>query len=58
MNNEKRRSGFEDLPQKEICSDPEHNPPMHLWVPHGQQFRHVCPGCGQEKVLRGSGIRF
>ncbi len=55
-----KRSGFEPLesyPNK-MCQDPSHNPPMHLHIPNNQQYRHVCPSCGYETVLRGSGITF
>lgn len=41
-------------PEKEQlpCINFEHNPPTHLYIPPGQTYRHVCPGCGQETVIR------
>lgn len=51
----KKRGGFEDIPKSEIgslCLDPEHAPPMHLWIPPGKQYRHICPSCGHEVVMR------
>lgn len=55
-----KRGGFEPAtPRGEPpCSHPQHRPPMHLWVPPGTQYRHICPACGFEAVLRHSGVRF
>jgi predicted RNA-binding Zn-ribbon protein involved in translation (DUF1610 family) len=53
-----KKSGFEDLPEEKRCSHPGHNPPTHLCIPPGKQYRHICPACGEEKVLRGSGVTF
>lgn len=50
--NYKRESGFEDLDEEQPCIHPEHNPPTHLFIPPGKQYRHVCPGCEREVVLR------
>lgn len=47
-----RRSGFEDVPLPQRCRHPEHEPPSHLYIPPGKQYRHICPGCGRESVLR------
>jgi hypothetical protein len=50
-------SGFEDDDdgaQLPFCVSPEHNPPTHLYVPAGKRYRHVCPVCGQQGLLRGS----
>lgn len=50
---EKALGGFEPLPELyAACGHPEHSPPMHLWIPPGQQYRHVCPRCHCEFVLR------
>lgn len=46
------KSGFEDIPIQERCLNAEHNPPSHMVIPSGKQYRHVCPGCGYEIVLR------
>lgn len=47
-----KRSGFEDDPTPIPCLYEEHNPPMHLYVPPGKQYRHVCPSCGYTIVIR------
>jgi len=47
-----KKSGFEDIPVQEQCRHPEHNPPTHLYIPPGKRYRHVCPGCGQERVIQ------
>lgn len=52
-----RRGGFEPIPDgRKPCAHPGHKPPMHLFIPPYMQFRHVCPGCGYEVVLRGSQV--
>ncbi len=49
------KGGFEPIPgHVEPCHSMEHEPPMMLYIPPGQQYRHVCPGCGQVTVMRGS----
>ena len=55
---EKKESGFEPLDEGVTCTHFEHNPPMHLYVPPDQQYRHVCPGCGKQTVIRGSNVKF
>lgn len=39
-----------------LCIHPEHNPPMHLCIPYGKQYRHVCPACGKETVMKSQQI--
>ena len=46
-----KESGFFDLPVKEKCTHPGHNPPSHLYIPPGKGYRHVCPGCKKETIL-------
>lgn len=36
------------------CRSPEHDPPGHLVIPQGQQYRHVCPHCGEVRIIRNS----
>ena len=36
------------------CTDPEHNPPMHITIPAGKMMRHTCPSCGKVTVLRNN----
>jgi hypothetical protein len=49
-------SGFEPDPEPECCRHPEHNPPTHLCIPSGQRYRHVCPSCGAQAILRSASI--
>ncbi len=41
---------------KRPCLNPEHNPPMHLYIPAFEKHIHKCPGCGKTTVMRGSNI--
>lgn len=51
--------GFEPIPAHERpCVSPEHTPPMHLVIPAGMQYRHICPSCGAETVLRPMQVTF
>lgn len=50
--NDPKQSGFEDIPVQQRCLNPQHEPPGHLCIPAGKQYRHVCPGCGRETLLR------
>lgn len=45
------KSGFFPLPSYQICNDPEHNVPSHLYVPAGQGYRHICPKCGYQQTV-------
>jgi hypothetical protein len=36
------------------CLHPEHNPPMHIHIPPGYVYEHICPACGQKRVIQGS----
>lgn len=48
-------SGFEPIPGgwlREKCRHPEHEPPGMICIPQGQQYRHVCPGCGATTIMR------
>jgi hypothetical protein len=40
------KGGFFTLPKEKVCHHPEHDPPMHLVIPQGKGYRHICPGCG------------
>ena len=49
-----RKSPFDDLIKDNIytkkdikCTDPNHNPPMHLYVAPGETYLHTCPSCGE-----------
>lgn len=46
-----RKSGFIDLPIHSRCVSPEHNPPMHLHIPQGKAYVHVCPCCDREIII-------
>jgi len=55
---DKPKSGFEaDDQWKKICFHPEHQPPMHLHIPQGQKYKHVCPECGAERDMRAIQVR-
>jgi hypothetical protein len=59
--NTPKKGGFEPLEPSEFaepCISPSHNPPTHLYIPPGQQYRHVCPCCGMEVVMRPTQIRW
>lgn len=48
-----KKSGFEvdpDIPKP--CFHQEHRPPTGMVIPPGLRYRHVCPGCGTEVVIR------
>ena len=55
---ERKKSGFEDDDSAWLKGrrDPEHSPPMMLYIPPGQQYRHVCRSCGAESVMHGAGF--
>lgn len=55
MNDEiQKEGGFERIDEwKPVCLSSEHQPPKHIVIPPGQQFRHVCPRCGDTVILRG-----
>ena len=45
---------IEDIPYQEAqkrCSDPEHNKPCYVNIPHGKRLRHYCPACGKETII-------
>lgn len=49
----KKKSGFEDDPAvKNPCRDRQHEPPQHIVIPQGKIYRHICPSCGRETVIR------
>lgn len=59
MTNDKQKdeSGFFDLPGNK-CTHPGHEPPTHLHIPQGKGYKHVCPGCGNTKVLVAPQVSF
>jgi len=46
----KIESGMFELTKKDICYDPSHNIPTHLYIPPGHGYRHKCPRCGHVSV--------
>lgn len=47
MDNEKTDNRMDELPKDwKLCLNPGHNFPTHLYIPPGQSYTHVCPGCG------------
>lgn len=56
---ETKRSGFEDqIPDNGYCKDLAHQPPMFLHIPAGKNYRHVCPSCGYERLIRGHALHW
>lgn len=59
MLKEHKRGGFEPIPEHaRPCLSPGHNPPTHLCIPYGMQYRHICPACGNETVMQSSEVYF
>lgn len=53
----KKQSGLEPDPQyKEPCFHIGHRPPTGMVIPVGMRYRHVCPGCGNETVIRSHNV--
>jgi len=46
--------GFEPLTEELICISPFHNPPQGLFIPFGAQYKHTCPSCGYEIIIRSN----
>lgn len=46
------QSGFEDDTGTPFCRHQQHLPPTNLYIPQGQRYRHVCPGCGNTVIIR------
>lgn len=34
------------------CKDPNHGPPSMIVVPSGHIYRHKCPACGAEAIIK------
>lgn len=58
MKNNKKSGFFNDNEIMKPCSHPEHNPPSHLYIPVGKKYRHICPACNKETVLKPIQISF
>ncbi len=52
----RKRGGFEPVERIRGCRSMDHNPPSHLYIPAGQQYRHICSGCGRETVLQSPDV--
>lgn len=51
--------GLEPIPKEELpCDDMSHFPPNFICIPYGMQYRHKCPSCGHESIVRSSEVRF
>jgi hypothetical protein len=55
---EQERSHFEDIEIISRCTHPEHNPPMHLHIPQGKRYVHICPYCRHREILQPPQISF
>jgi hypothetical protein len=54
-----KQGGLEPIPEHERpCQSQQHLPPTHIHIPYGMQYRHICPSCGCEVVLRSSEVYF
>ena len=52
-------SGLEPIPKEDkVCTDPAHNPPMHICIPYGMRYRHQCPRCGNEQIVMPTQVTF
>lgn len=50
---EEKRGGFEDDPlYVRPCNSMSHNAPNFIHIPQGKIYRHICPSCGAEQILR------
>lgn len=49
---QEKQSGFFDLDKNTICTNQQHDPPNHLLVPAGKGYKHICPGCGDIKIIK------
>jgi hypothetical protein len=57
-NIDSKNGGFFDLDEVERkCNHIEHEPPMHLYIPEGKGYKHICPGCGKSVNIIPPNIR-
>lgn len=50
--NKSDKCGFIDLDDDELCRHVGHTPPSHLYIPPGKAYRHICPGCNKETIVK------
>lgn len=51
--------GIEDDPDYKMpCTNPGHHPPSHICIPQGKQYRHICPACGETRIIKPINITF
>lgn len=57
---EEKRSGFIDDVDglKKSCTDIDHNPPMFIHIPCGKIYRHICPSCKKETLIKRPNIKY
>jgi len=48
---------FEKVAERVECKYPEHNPPMHIAIPSGYRYIHICPKCGANTVMQDNMIQ-
>lgn len=56
METNEKLPGYFKLPEPRTCTNPFHTPPMHIYVPPGMGYRHICPACGRVQEIYGSHI--
>jgi hypothetical protein len=49
---QKEESHFEDIEESKTCSHIEHKPPMHLHIPQGKRYVHICPACRERTIIQ------
>ena len=56
----KEQSHFEPIEDSKfkLCRDLSHNAPMHLYIPEGQKYIHICPSCGKKVEIIPQQITF
>lgn len=40
------------LEKESRCKHPDHKVPLRIDIPHKKSYRHVCPGCGREILVK------
>lgn len=45
------------LEPEKVCNNPEHNPPMHIYLEPGT-YEYTCPGCGKKVTFTVNQVTF
>jgi hypothetical protein len=49
-------SGFIKRAEHQMCRSLSHNPPTHMVIPYGYDYKHVCPQCGHVSYVLNNSI--